>query len=361
MKRISVMHLFILAALFVAGLSVAGCSSGEEKKAVVAAPVIAPGPVSEIAAPALPSSTEEKKIGETGVAMDVDGVKLTTKALDKEVEEKLVPLKGQIPPESMGQAKAEIRQGIMDDFVLRTLLKKEISRQKITAGDQEIGDILKAMKANLPAGVTLEDLLKKNNIDPAKIREEITLNIQINKLILAELGGKVTISDKEIADFYQKNKGNFTKPETVHARHLLIATEEGEAEKSKAGKKAKAEDLRKQLLAGADFAVLAKKHSDCPSKEKGGDLGSFARGQMVKPFEDAAFSQSKDTIGPVVMTDFGFHIIQVLEHEASQVMPLDAEIKKKITPFLEQQKQQGAFEGLVKRLKAKANIVVSSR
>ena len=179
------------------------------------------------------------------------------------------------------------------------------------------------MKTQLPAGMTMDELLKKNKIDPAKMREEIGMNIRINKLVMQELGGKVKITDKEISDFYKKNQDKFKKPESVHARHLLVAKVPGDTDKIKAEKKAKAEELRKQLVAGADFADLAKKNSDCPSKQNGGDLGTFARGQMVKPFEDAAFSQEKNAIGPVVETDFGFHIIQVLEHQSPQIAKLD--------------------------------------
>ena len=71
---------------------------------------------------------------------------------------------------------------------------------------------------------------------------------------------------------------------------------------------------------------------------------------MVRPFEDAAFSQQKNAIGPVVETDFGFHIIQILEHQTAQVLKLDGETKKRITAFVERQKQHGAFDGMVKRL-----------
>jgi len=116
--------------------------------------------------------------------------------------------------------------------------------------------------------------------------------------------------------------------------------------------------VRKKLLGGADFADLAAKNSDCPSKQAGGDLGTFARGQMAKPFEDAAFSQKKNAIGPVVETNFGFHIIQVLDHQASQVVKLDKDTKQRINAYLEGQKRQGAFDGIVKRLKAAANIVI---
>jgi peptidyl-prolyl cis-trans isomerase C len=131
-----------------------------------------------------------------------------------------------------------------------------------------------------------------------------------------------------------------------------------DTEKNLTDKKAKAEDLRKKLQGGADFAKLAAENSDCPSKQAGGDLGTFARGQMVKPFEDAAFSQEKNAIGPVVETDFGFHIIQVLDHQASQVQKLDADTKKRISAFLEGQKRKAAFDAKVKQLKGAANIVV---
>jgi peptidyl-prolyl cis-trans isomerase C len=190
------------------------------------------------------------------------------------------------------------------------------------------------------------------------MREEIGLNIRMNKLIMAELGSKATITDKEIADFYKKNQDQFQQPESVHARHILVAKTSGDTGKVTAEKKAKAEDLRKRLVAGADFADLAAKNSDCPSKQNGGDLGSFSRGQMVKPFEDAAFSQQKNAIGPVVETDFGFHIIQVLEHRTAQIAKLDTETKKQIRVFLDQQKKQAAYDGVVKKLKAAANIVI---
>ncbi len=334
-----------------------------------AQPVMAPAPVTDPApaaaaaaspvAPAAPPAVESKKEGvASDIAVEVDGVKLTKDQLEADMQKKVAMLKSQIPAENLEQAKVEIRRGIVDEFVVRTLLKKEISVKKVTATEKEVAEVLETMKTQLPAGTTMDEMLKKNNIDPAQMRDEIGMNIRINKLIMQELGGKVKVTDKEISDFYNKNLDKFKKPESVHARHLLVAKAPGDTDKIKAEKKTKAEELRKQLVAGADFAELAKKNSDCPSKENGGDLGTFTRGQMVKPFEDAAFSQEKNAIGPVVETDFGFHIIQVLEHLSPQVAKLDGEMKKQIQAFLERQKQQGAFDALVKRLRAAANIVV---
>lgn len=359
-QKIGRYMMIVTACSLILGMTI-GCGTKEEK-AQTAKPVMAPGPA-ETAAPAaaLPAvqpAVPEKKADDAGIAVEVDGVKMMKAQLNSAMQQKLALLKDQIPAERLEQAKAEIRKGLIDEFVMRTLLNKEVAAKKVTAGEKEIAEVLDGMKAQLPAGKTMDDLMKKNGIDIAKMREEIGMNIKMNKLVMQELGGKVKVTDKEISDFYEKNKEKFMKPESVHARHLLVAKVPEDTDKTKIDKKAKAEELRKKLLAGADFADLAAKNSDCPSKQNGGDLGTFARGQMVKPFEDAAFSQQQNAIGPVVETDFGFHIIQVLEHETAQVVKLDGETKKRITAFLERQKQQEAFEGMVKRLKAGANIIV---
>jgi hypothetical protein len=101
--------------------------------------------------------------------------------------------------------------------------------------------------------------------------------------------------------------------QTVKARHILFMVKPDDGDNAKAEKRQKAEALRKAIMAGADFAKMAKEHSDCPSKRAGGDLGSFKQGMMVKPFEEASFTSPIGVIGPVIETQFGYHIIEVLE------------------------------------------------
>jgi len=108
-------------------------------------------------------------------------------------------------------------------------------------------------------------------------------------------------------------------------------------------------------MGGADFAEVAKNNSDCPSKENGGDLGEIKKGQTVKPFEDAAFSQEIKAVGPVVSTEFGHHIIQVLGRTPAHTVSL-GEVKEQISLYLEQQKQAEAFSKMMARLKKNAVI-----
>lgn len=99
----------------------------------------------------------------------------------------------------------------------------------------------------------------------------------------------------------------------VHARHILISIPPNASESVRMQKLQQIERVRAALIEGAGFEATAKQHSDCPSKQRGGDLGVFSRGQMVKPFEKAAFTQQVGEIGPIVKTRFGYHIVQVLD------------------------------------------------
>ena len=338
-------------------LCLTACNPGQEMPAAPKsdAPSTAVAPP-----PAQQTPTPSAKPPEAGVpanlVVDVDGHRMTKEQLDAELEKRLLAMKDQVPQDRMNQAKDNVKKRLIEDFVIRNLLLDEINRRKIVATGREVEEAMEHLRSNLPQGVKIEDVMKRNGVTMDQVQEDIRFGVKINKLILS-LGGKKKPTDKEVASFYQKNKDQFKMPESVHVRHILISKAAGDDDKTKAEKKAKAEDIRKQILGGADFAETAMKLSDCPSKQAGGDLGTFTRGQMVKPFEDAAFSRKKNEIGPIVETDFGYHVIQVLERNSPKTVKLDSETKERIVVFLTQQKQQETFDGLVKDLRDKAKIV----
>lgn len=99
----------------------------------------------------------------------------------------------------------------------------------------------------------------------------------------------------------------------ISASHILLmyaGSERSNATRSKEEARSGIEEIQRQLSAGADFSTLAREHSDCGSAQAGGDLGSFGRGQMVKGFEDAAFSLEVGGTSPIIETPFGFHLIR---------------------------------------------------
>ncbi len=160
--------------------------------------------------------------------------------------------------------------------------------------------------------------------EPARVR---IVFIHYDPSVLA---AKYAPTDTEIQEYYKSNlRAQFTHPDQVHARHILLSVPEGatEAEKSKA--KLKAQDVLKQANAGGDFAKLASKYSEDPSnKFNGGDLGLFGRGQMIKPFEDAAFAMKPGQI-TMVETRFGYHVLKLDEIKPAHTDTIE-EAKPKI-------------------------------
>lgn len=149
-----------------------------------------------------------------------------------------------------------------------------------------------------------------------------------------KLAAKVNPSDKEIQNYYNRQRDSgLTHPEQVRARHILIAVAPDATPAQKAAAKAKADDLLKQLKAGADFAKLAKHFSDDPgTRDSSGDLGYFGQSEMVKPFADAAFMMKAGEM-TVVQTQFGYHVIQVEDHKLAHVDTLE-EARPKIIETL---------------------------
>ena len=162
------------------------------------------------------------------------------------------------------------------------------------------------------------------------MRENLVANAELQKI---EKDVKVT--DAEVQKYYEDHKSEY---ENVKARHILIAfkgspaAQKGKKELTEEEAKAKAESLRAKLVAGGDFAALAKAESDdTGSGANGGELGSFSKGQMVPEFEKAAFETKAGEIAPVVRTQYGYHIIQVQEHKVTPLADVKANIEKKLS------------------------------
>src|SRR5579872_7264460 len=149
----------------------------------------------------------------------------------------------------------------------------------------------------------------------------------------AKLAQSMTVTDAQLRTAYASSMDSFRTPERVKVRHILLMTQ-GKSDAEKKAALAKAQDLLKQVRAGADFAELAKKNSQDPgSAPNGGDLGFIVRGQTVPPFEKFAFSAKPKEISDLVTTEYGYHIIQVLEKEPARVKPFD-EVKDSIAALL---------------------------
>lgn len=162
---------------------------------------------------------------------------------------------------------------------------------------------------------------------------------------------KIQIADAEIEGYYRANEASFRHPEQRRARHILFRVPAGASEADRLSIRDLAESVRKRIQAGEDFATLARAMSQDPaSAEQGGDLGWFGRGQMVPAFEKAAFETPAGQLAPVVESDFGFHVVEVLGARPAGAIPL-AEVRDQIRRQLQLQRSQQAVQAEAQRLR----------
>lgn len=366
MKKKIFLLIFVL---LIVSVFVIGCDNKEEKKKETSVAANIPAQVQQTTPPAAAAATNPapqaaatsavsaaapiNPLDMDDVVVFVDGSILKKSEFEKEFKEKLATMKDKIPADKIKEMRAGVKKQRMEEFITRTVIANEAEKRKVEATDKEINDTVNQIKMSLPPGKKLDAFMKENNIT----REYIALGVKAKKMVKQDLGKKAKPTKAEIAKFYEENKEQFTVPENAHVRHILIKIDAGDDDKIKAEKKAKIENLRKQILDGGDFAEIAKKYSDCPSKDKGGDLGLIRKEQTVKPFEDAAFAQEINVVGPVVATEFGYHIIQVLQRNEKKISPIE-EVKSRISSYLEQQKESEAFTVLIKKLRENAKIII---
>jgi peptidyl-prolyl cis-trans isomerase D len=176
---------------------------------------------------------------------------------------------------------------------------------------------------------------------------------------------KTTVTKNDITAYFNGHRSEFDTAEEVKASHILIRVEESATEETKLTAKLKLDNIRADILKGADFAEMATKHSDDPgSKIKGGDLGYFGRGMMVKPFEEAAFSLKKNELSDIVESPFGFHLIKVTGLHASKKAVLanvKADIKKQLQEEKAQQLSQKTALDFMRDLKKSKNLLESAK
>jgi len=165
------------------------------------------------------------------------------------------------------------------------------------------------------------------------------------------------VTEEDARKFYDQNPDKFTRSESVKASHILIGVDSKASADDKKKAREKAEKLRKDLAGGADFAALAKENSTCPSSQQGGDLGFFGKGQMVPPFEQAAFSMKPGEISDVVETQFGYHIIKLIEKKGAESVSFKDALPR-IEEYLKGQKINAAVMEYVAEAKKNAKVEI---
>ena len=261
---------------------------------------------------------------------------------------------GPFPPDQRDR----IFRGVLDQLVGMKLLAQEAATRKIAVSDADVDAQIAQMRQRFPSEDVFNQALKQQNKTVTILKAEARSNLAIEKMLNEILAGKIAVTPQQAQDFYAKNPDQFQRPEQVRASHILIGVQQGADVAAKAAAKRKAEGILKQVKAGGDFSALARTNSEDPgSAVNGGDLGFFQRGQMVPPFDQAAFTLGMGATSELVETQFGYHIIRVIEKRAGGTVTLDA-VRPQLDEYLQNVNRQREMQTFVDGLKAKGKVEI---
>ena len=258
-----------------------------------------------------------------------------------------------VPPE---QRDGVIR-GVLDELIGYRLLRLESVARKIVVAEADIDGRVSEIRSQFPTEAAFTQTVGARGLTLAGLRTQAREAMQIDTLLRGALT-EIPVTPEQVTAFYTENPTEFQQGDRVHASHILIGVPDGADPATKQQALAKAAEVLREVKAGGDFAALAKHYStDAGSAPGGGDLGFFERGQMVGPFEQAAFALAPAQTSDLVESPFGYHIIKTIEKQAGRTIPI-ADVGPQIQQFLEGRNRAQQTEAFVGTLRAKGKVEI---
>ena len=219
---------------------------------------------------------------------------------------------------------AKLRKDVLQQLIDEQVILAEAARQGTTVSkvetDQAVDQAIQDLKQRLGSEASYRRVLAQEQTSEAQLRKkyepEVRKQLLVMRLVGREVQNKTTVTDAEARSFLAAHRDSIgRRPERLKLAHIVIGFEPDSVALRRA--RTRADSLRTAIVKGATFEDLAQRFSDDPSGRRGGDLGTFGRGDMVREFEDVAFGLKPMEVSPLVRTRFGYHIIQTLEHTAA--------------------------------------------
>ena len=315
-------------------------SEPAKKAAKAASKKEAAVPKKEEAAPAKQEDDSKK------VVATVNGENIS----QQDVNQMLNRFGKQVPKEQL----PAITKQILDGLITQKLITQFIRDSKIEVSQAEIEKELNKVREDIKSnpgleGKTFEQVLETHGSSIDNLKSEIVISLSLEKHL-----GK-DIDDKKIKAYFDENKAAYDGSER-RASHVLVDTREMKTDAELAQALEKIKKIKAEVDSGKDFAEVAKQHSDCPSKDKGGDLSFFKRkGQMVEPFAAAAFALKVGQVSDPVKTPFGYHIIKVTEIKKGNDVKFD-DVKQNIKQNMMEEKAQVLIRQLLEKAKIDVKV-----
>ena len=247
---------------------------------------------------------------------------------------------------------------ILDQLIEAELLFQAADKGNFKAAVEDIDAAFAELSGRYNTPEEFQAEMEARGFTETTLKASISRQMSIQKFIQEEIVPQAVVPEETVRNAYDQNPQNFASKEEVKASHILINSAEADPQEKKDAALEKARELAAKAKAGgADFAALAREHSEGPSGPSGGDLGFFTKGRMVKQFEEAAFSMKVNEVSDPVLTQFGYHIIKVTERKEGSTVSFE-EVKEKLTQDLKNRMVNELIGQKLVQLRGEADIKV---
>jgi len=285
------------------------------------------------------------------VLVRVNGEPILLGEVNKLLDSAMRQLADQIPPEQQAAVRARLFNNVKEQLIAKKLVDAAVAESGLTVTDNDINETLEKIRKSLKDTQTLEELLKNHGMTLEDYTASIKHQLILQKFFLEKTKDISEATEEEAQKAYENNKSSFVKQ--VTASHILIKVDPEASEEVKKEKKAKLEKIREDIINNKiTFAEAAKKYSEDPDSAENGGTYTFGPHKMVPAVERAAFTQELNTVGQIIQSKFGYHIIMTTSREYIPFAEVKDAIQKRITEI----KKQQAFANYVKSLRDAATI-----
>lgn len=253
---------------------------------------------------------------------------------------------------------ADFLRFVLDALIGERLVFIDVESRDLGPTDGEVDDQLAAVIRTYGGEASFDQALARQGVDRSYVRKQIRQSLAIDKVMDGEIKPDIQISEDQIKAYYDRQGSSLILPASYRLRHILKTVPQGTDTAAKQAARAQLESVRGQLVAGGDFAALAKEHSDdAGTKEKGGEMPWIVFSGFEKSFEDAVSQLEIGELSGVVETRIGLHLLELLEVRSQRPKTLD-EARPEINQVLSTQAARAAIQRRVEQLRAAASVEI---
>ncbi len=257
------------------------------------------------------------------------------------------------------EKRAAFKQNLITEMTSELLIKDRADRIGITVSDREIQDAVVRLKGQygIKTDEEFAESLKKSGLTRPEMEARLRDTLLTNKVFARELRSREDLSDKELRERFEREKERYKLPERAKLREIIVVIPEGADEAAKARLRAQADEAYARAKQGEDFGTLVTNYSGAPSKDKAGDVGEVARGELLPILDAGVFASDAGSVVGPIETRFGYHIVRVEQRMPAEVPNFDT-VKDRLRNDAGEESFQRDYKSYVERLRKDAYIQV---